>query len=402
MKNTFTYLFTLLILSLTGFSYAQTWVSKTGMGNNTRHHPVTWTLNGFGYAATGTNPSNNPTSDFEQYNPTTDSWVSLPDFPGPARSFSIGGVYNGEAYLGFGAGSTAPLNDLWKYDPTSETWEELSSCPCEGRQHPSFTVNENYGKIYMGKGNNASGNLGDWWEYDIATDTWTQMPDFPGTDRHHPYHFSIGDFSYSGLGHDSSPEMARDDWYRFDPVDNSWDQMATAPGARIAGTQFAFSGKGFVLSGDAEYHEATTTSIFWMYDPDNDQWTVLDPHPGNSVWAPGSFIIDDTVYFFGGVDFIDLVFETGMWSADLNEVLSTDTFDKNEITLYPNPAQNIIYLTTNTPLENSTVKVYSMDGRQVISEPYTENLDISTTTPGVYILEVLHNNQKSSMKFVKE
>jgi hypothetical protein len=90
MKNTFTYLFTLLILSLTGFSYAQTWVSKTGMGNNTRHHPVTWTLNGFGYAATGTNPSNNPTSDFEQYNPTTDSWVSLPDFPGPARSFSIG------------------------------------------------------------------------------------------------------------------------------------------------------------------------------------------------------------------------------------------------------------------------------------------------------------------------
>jgi len=402
MKITFTFLCTVIILGLTGISSAQTWVSKTGMGNNTRHHPVTWSLNGFGYSATGTVPGNNPSAKFERYDPVTDSWTTLPNFPGPARSFSIGGVYNGEAYLGFGAGFNTVLNDLWKYNPNSESWQQLSSCPCAGRQHPTFTVNENYGKIYVGKGNNATGNLGDWWEYDIASDTWTQMPDFPGSDRHHPYHFSIGDYSYTGLGHDTSPEMAREDWYRFDPLNNTWSQMASAPEGRIAGTQFEHGGKGFVLSGDGDFHQATPVSIFWMYDPDNDEWTVLNPHPGNSVWAPGSFVINDTVYFFGGVDFIDQVYETGMWAADLDSVLNTVAFEKIEITLYPNPAINTIYLNANLPLKNSTVSIFDMQGRLVKSESYSENIDVSSMSTGVYILEVLHNNQKTTMKFVKK
>ncbi|WP_162984901.1 T9SS type A sorting domain-containing protein [Mesonia aquimarina] len=402
MKNNTTNFFTLIFLSFTTFVFAQTWQSKTGLGNNTRHHPVTWALNGYGYAATGTNVNNNPTKDFNKYDPTTDSWETLSDFPGPARSFSIGGVYNGEAYLGFGAGTSNDLNDLWKYNPTTETWEELSSCPCTGRKHPTFTINDQYGKIYVGKGNNASGNLDDWWEYDIATDTWTQLIDFPGTARHHPYHFSIGNYSYTGLGHDGSPQMARDDWYRFDPSDNSWDQMATAPGARIAGTQFSHNGKGFVLSGDAENHDATNPSIFWMYDPATDSWTVLNPHPGNSIWAPGSFIINDTLYFFGGVDFIGQTFQTGMWTTDLNNLLNNNSFEKNAITLYPNPAKNSITLSTKEQLKNPTINIYSLDGRLIKEINYTENIDISSINSGVYILEITDDKQTSTIKFVKE
>ncbi|MDP4844121.1 MAG: hypothetical protein NWR83_06635, partial [Salibacteraceae bacterium] len=34
--------------------------------------------------------------------------------------------------------------------------------------------------------------------------------------------------------------------------------------------------------------------------PTSDSWTQMPSHPGISLWAPGSFVIDDTVYFFGG------------------------------------------------------------------------------------------------------
>lgn len=402
MNRKITYALGLLFFGLSGVTSAQTWTEKTGLESNTSHHPVTWAIDGFGYSATGTNTSNLPTKDFYKYDPATDSWETLTDFPGPARSFSIGGVYNGEAYLGFGSNSTTYHDDLWKYNPTTETWTELSTCPCIGRNHPTLTINEEYGKLYVGKGNDDAGNLDDWWEYDIATDTWTQMPDFPGTERHHPFHFSIGDFSYTGLGHDMNPQMARSDWYRFNPSDNSWDQLSDAPGARIAGTQFSYNGLGYVLSGDAEHHGATFPSIFWVYEPNGDQWTELNPHPGNSIWAPGSFVIDGVVHFFGGVDYIDQTFPGEMWTTDLDDIASIDSNEDITFSVFPNPANSYLKIQASNELENSEIKIYNLDGRLLIHENYQGSIDISSIISGVYILEITNNDQTSTVKFVKE
>lgn len=389
-------------LLFVGTAQAQVWEGATGLENDTRHHPVTWTLGGYGYASTGSTFTEGATDDFFKYDPTTDTWETLDNFPGTARSYSIGGVYQGKGYLGFGASNSGVLNDLWVYDPDTEEWEELASCPCSGRQHPTFTVNEQYGKIYMGQGNNNTGNLDDWWEYDIATDTWTEKTDFPDTPRHHPYHFSIDGYSYTGLGHDNSAVMAKDELYRYDPSNDSWDQMATAPGPRIAGTQFDYNGQGFVMDGDGAHHQPSSPSIFWKYDPVTDSWEELEPHPGYSLWAPGSFIIDETLYFFGGYNKSNNTLFEGMWTTNLNDILNVHHFEEAPFSIYPNPAKDFLHIESTASLKNATLDIYSVDGKLLMQKPIEERINISALASGVYLLKYTNNTGSSkTVRFIK-
>ena len=177
-------LFSLLALTLT--LSAQSWVQVADMPNG-RHHPVTFSLNGKGYAVTGTRPNQLATDDFFRYDPDSNAWTTLIDFPGASRSFAIGTTYNGKAYMAFGANNFGLLNDLWEYDPVTDQWAQLASCPCAGRRHPSFIAANN--KLYAGLGDNGQVNFKDWWMYDMASNQWTQLPDLPGPPRHHPFHF---------------------------------------------------------------------------------------------------------------------------------------------------------------------------------------------------------------------
>ncbi|HAK70267.1 MAG TPA: hypothetical protein DCM15_02715, partial [Cryomorphaceae bacterium] len=108
-------LLALLLLSSTTL-LAQSWVAKTDVPTG-RHHPISFALNGKGYAITGTDSTGQPTDDAFEYNPVSNTWNVLSDFPGLARSFGIGTTANGKAYLGFGATTTSYLKDFWSFDP---------------------------------------------------------------------------------------------------------------------------------------------------------------------------------------------------------------------------------------------------------------------------------------------
>lgn len=413
MKKIFFLFSATLVLSQT--LCAQTWVNKTGLpSGNARNHPVSWALGGFGYSATGATETDESTKDFFKYNPATDSWERLSDFPGAERTYSIGDVYQGKGYLGFGSNDTGLLNDLWRYDPATNNWEQLASCPCVGRQHPTFTINKGNGKIYVGEGNNLTNNLKDWWEYDIATNTWTAKADFPGTRRHHPFQFSIGNYSYSGLGHDDGASMATADFYRYNPADNTWARMADAPGARIAGTQFDYNGYGFALSGEGDHHMPSTPSIFWRYDPAANTWQTLEPHPGGSLWAPGSFIINGTLYLFGGVyrpDGPEVYFQN-MWAYDLQNALSVTNKAKEEhsMQLFPNPSTNIVHVTFGTQMQQAHqqhIKVYDVKGSIVYADVTINKGELSFSTKnlaaGNYFVAITdHTGVIATGKFVKE
>ena len=53
-----------------------------------------------------------------------------------------------------------------------------------------------------------------------------------------------------------------------------------------------------MLSGDGDDHNPLSAGEFWRYDPSNDLWTQLTSHPGDAIWAPGSFVIGCDAYFF--------------------------------------------------------------------------------------------------------
>lgn len=394
MKNIYT-LFTLLFFS--AYLQAQNWNTLNGIPEGI-HHPVTFALGNFGYSLTGTNTFGNDTKKMYRYNPITDTWATMSDFPGSSRSFSIGLSYGGYGYMGFGVSGNQYLRDLWRFDPSTNQWTRLADCPGLARRHPAFMAANN--KIYVGLGNDNRGDLKDFWVYDIATDTWTQLPDIPGDARHHPFMFGVEGEVFAGMGHGGP--IIYDDWYRFDTVLNNWVAMNDFPGeARVAGTQFSHAGRGYVLSGDGDNHSFMATGEFWEYQYQNDSWTQLSPHPGRSRWAPGSFVIADTLYFFGGVNRANNTFPTDMFSYQLNSTLDKEEYTAFEWSVYPNPTKNgILYLESEEPIE--VARILSLNGQELQRiEGNLSRLDISQLPVGLYLLEVKTVDGLSSRKKIR-
>lgn len=81
--------------------------------------------------------------------------------------------------------------------------------------------------------------------------------------------------------------------------------------------------------------------------------------------------------------------------------LSTSSFDKLGLNLYPNPVRNglvTIKTNNNQPLQ---VDVFDVLGKQVISKTVTNNtLNVSALKSGIYLVQVTENNITSTKKLV--
>ena len=391
--------FTTALILLPTLLIAQSWqqVASVPIG---KHHPVTFAIEGKGYAITGSNSSNTPTDDVFQYDPTTNQWTQLSDFPGTDRGFAIGQAYNGKGYIGFGLSSFNYLNDIWEYDPATNSWSELTTCSCTGRRHPAFIIRDD--KIYVGLGDDFLGDLDDWHIYDMNTDTWTQADDIPGPGRHHPFMFPAGDHIYAGMGH-SGPTIY-DDWYMFNTDTDEWVEMEDFPGeSRVAGTQFGHQGKGYVLSGDGSNHDFMETGEFWEYNPQTDSWTELTPHPGVSRWAPGSFVIDGAVYFLAGENRVTEEVMNDMWVYQLSSPSSTnEVANQSQLQLYPNPATDILNIKYNLASDN-TLRIFNTNGQMVHQEVLAANnsaIDVSSLSSGIYTITLETESAVSTQRLI--
>lgn len=281
---------------------SQSWNQVSNFIEDGRHHPITFANDNYGFVVCGSY-----TNDVFKYDKLNDSWSQLQDFPAAGRGYSYGVTVGNKAYMGLGSTSNGLYpNDWWEYNMDNDSWTQKSSLPTDGRNHPAMIAINN--KIYMGCGSNDNGNLGDWWEYDIINDVWSQKTSIIGNDRHHPFYFGIGNYAYVGFGHGSSPVAGTNptsyiynDFYRYDPTNDNWIQLSNFPSeARVAGTQFSYNGKGYILSGDGDNHGPLDSGEFWEYNPSNDSWNQLTSHPGGAIWAPGNFVIGCDVYFLLG------------------------------------------------------------------------------------------------------
>ncbi len=394
--------FSLTLFSLcTLIAAAQTWEPMAPMPSG-RHHPVTFALDGQGYSFTGSDALTGLSSDGYKYDPASDSWSTIASFPGAPRSFAIGYAYNGKGYLGFGLNNFGAQRDIWEFDPSSETWELVTLCPCSPRRHPAFLIKDD--KIYIGLGDNAvSADLNDWWVYDMNADTWTQLQSLPALARHHPFHFIADSTIYAGFGHGGP--VIYDDWYSYDPDANSWQTMSDFPGeARVAGTQFDHGGYGYVLSGDGSDHWFMNQGEFWQYDAVADAWTQLTSHPGISRWAPGSFVIEDTVYFMGGENRQTGNIESSAWKYTLpappEDTTSTDTtvvdtippagirdITQENLKLFPVPAQNVLHVQSDFTIES--IQIVSITGQQVFyRQGHVRMIEVNSLPAGIYVAQI--------------
>ena len=166
-------------------------------------------------------------NDSISYNETlliNDKWFRLKDSPlsenGPGYStgFTLANcfVYNNKAYIGL-----SNKSEFWEYDPDSDTWTRLADFPGASRWYGTgFIINN---KVYFGTGADGEKDLKDWWEYNINTNSWMQKNDFGGNARTGAVGFEINNSGFVGTGSEwySSNDGFTDFW-KYSPVDDNW------------------------------------------------------------------------------------------------------------------------------------------------------------------------------------
>jgi N-acetylneuraminic acid mutarotase len=150
---------------------SNSWTQTAVFPGAARQAGVSFVANGFAYVGTGLCPGT-LYSDFYRYNPVTNNWMPVATFPGPPRNaafaFSLGTkgyVAMGFDYNGVGSGYSIH-NDFWEYDPATDSWNQLPNFPGPPRFEGFNFVIGNY--AYIGVGCHVGGfsnYINDVWEY---------------------------------------------------------------------------------------------------------------------------------------------------------------------------------------------------------------------------------------------
>lgn len=78
--------------------------------------------------------------------------------------------------------------------------------------------------------------------------------------------------------------------------------------------------------------------------------------------------------------------------------LSTGDFTKTAVSIYPNPASDVFFLTTD---KNAKVNLYDISGRLVKTQNYTSNgIDISSLNSGIYMAEIIIDETREVQKII--
>ena len=151
-----------------------TWTQMTDVPGGGRMSAIGFEIDGFGYVGTGYRSDLGWSStDFHKYDPSTDSWTTINDVgidsvngPRP-RMESTGFELNGKGYVitGVNISSGDNYKDFWEYDPTTNEWTELEEFPGTARRYMSATTLNGF--AYVGLGTNGT-NFKDFWRWDLA------------------------------------------------------------------------------------------------------------------------------------------------------------------------------------------------------------------------------------------
>ncbi|MFA6400273.1 MAG: LamG-like jellyroll fold domain-containing protein [Salinivirgaceae bacterium] len=71
--------------------------------------------------------------------------------------------------------------------------------------------------------------------------------------------------------------------------------------------------------------------------------------------------------------------------------------------IYPNPVNNQLMITTSSSFENALVTIFNLEGKQVFKEILNlSNIDVSALNQGVYTLKISNGNETLIQKFIKK
>ena len=93
----------------------------------------------------------------------------------------------------------------------------------------------------------------------------------------------------------------------------------------------------------------------------------------------------------------------GIDDFSVDRVLSTDSFFKNNFSLYPNPVNNVLNVVVKNEMTINNLSITDLNGRVVSSSSSVINsIDVSDLSSGVYFISIETNEGKGTAKFVKK
>ena len=180
----------------------------------------------------------------------------------------------------------------------------------------------------------------------------------------------------------------------FDPATNTVTTKAPFIGVgRIAAAGFSVRGQGYIGLGTTAFDSPNDLKDFYFYDPILNMWdTIPKSFPGVRRHFVPCITIGDNVYFGTGTNGTNLA---DFWAYEWKVAVGINEYSQtNSISIFPNPTSDFINLKINETYIDKflTIKIYSLDGKEVITENVTEvnhSIPVSSLPKGVYLVSLL-------------
>ena len=380
------------------------WNKLNDVGMGKRERAVGFALMGKGYLFGGQDTAEVIHKDLWSYDPTTDIWTQKGDLPGSARRDAVSFAIGNYAYVGTGMDSvSAPtgitLKDFWRYNPLTNAWTAVADFPGMGGNGVYFST----GFSVAGKGYICGGKTGSatytaqLWEYKPSNNQWIQRASFPGGVRYQMASFVVGSKAYVGMGIDQN--IYKKDMYCYDPGANLWTPIAPFPAyERGAASTFTLDERGFICLGN----NGGLLSDLIEYNPKTDTWTLRAAYGGSERKSAISFTIDNKAYVGTGKGY------SGK-KASFYEYAPCDYAGieviENSLSIYPNPVRDVLTISgLNQKIER--IEVVNTLGRLEIqlncASSSTQCFPLDQLKAGQYILRfIATDGQIISRKIIK-
>ena len=183
-------------------------------------------------------------------------------------------------------GGYAYLKDTWEYEPATDTWKQMDDYPGDARINAIAFAIGNYG--YVGTGQSKDDKqTKDFYRFDptaASGSQWTIVNGFGGQKRTGGLSFIIDNVAYIVGGTNNGKDV--DDFWKFDPSkseENKWVRLRDITDqssddydddyksiTRTYGCAFVIDDQAYITLGQTA--SGSFRSNYWIYDPAKDLW----------------------------------------------------------------------------------------------------------------------------------
>ena len=287
-----------------------------------------------------------------EYNPTTDKWTKKQPMPRPAHHAALTAA-NGKIYVMGGfvppkdtaipiGGAWEPIDNAWEYDPSADSWRSLPPLP--GKRGSALAA-EVGGKIYViGGATTADGSKDPFFTffgpskvlatndvYDPATNKWESRTPM-SVARNHAFGAAVNGKIYvigGRTGHAFILSATNTDVVEeYNPVSNSWSAPKERMPTPRSGGAWGTDGRRIFVAGG----EVTTTELVGAfraieaYDTVTNSWMTLPPMPMPRHGVAGAVIgsrfhlVSGMIQSAGALVFLDPQLATHTGAHDVLEL----------------------------------------------------------------------------------